>query len=64
MIEFIGIRLDAGSIVFSDTRILAGLYRIQKMIIYKHPGDRFMVVLSAGELSISQSIRKIVPPVE
>ena len=29
------------------------------MIIYERPGDRFMVLLSAGNLSISQSVREI-----
>jgi putative proteasome-type protease len=29
------------------------------MIIYEKPGDRFMVLLSAGNLSISQSVREI-----
>jgi len=29
------------------------------MMIYEKPGDRFMVMLSAGNLSISQSVREI-----
>ena len=29
----------------------------RKMIIYERPGDRFMVLLSAGNLAISQSVR-------
>jgi putative proteasome-type protease len=29
------------------------------MIVYEKPGDRFMVLLSAGNLSISQSVREI-----
>jgi putative proteasome-type protease len=29
------------------------------MIIYERPGDRFMVLLSAGNLSIAQSVREI-----
>jgi putative proteasome-type protease len=31
----------------------------RKMIIYEQPGDRFMVMLSAGNLSISQSVREL-----
>ncbi|MDD4943510.1 MAG: peptidase, partial [Rhodoferax sp.] len=31
----------------------------RKMIVYEKPDDRFMVLLSAGNLSISQSIREI-----
>jgi predicted proteasome-type protease len=29
------------------------------MMIYERPGDRFMVMLSAGNLSISQQVREI-----
>jgi putative proteasome-type protease len=29
------------------------------MMIYEKPGDRFMVMLSAGNLSVSQSIREL-----
>jgi putative proteasome-type protease len=31
----------------------------RKMMIYEKPGDRFMVMLSAGNLSVSQSIREL-----
>ena len=31
----------------------------RKMIIYEKKGDRFMVLLSAGNLSISQSVREM-----
>jgi putative proteasome-type protease len=58
----IGIRLDAGMVFLSDSRTNAGLDQIstfRKMIIYEKPGDRFMVMLSAGNLSISQSVREI-----
>ncbi|HRI17495.1 MAG TPA: proteasome-type protease [Burkholderiaceae bacterium] len=58
----IGIRLDAGLVFLSDSRTNAGLDQIasfRKMIIYERPGDRFMVLLSAGNLAISQSVREI-----
>ncbi len=58
----VGIRLDAGLVFLSDSRTSAGLDQIstyRKMIIYEKPGDRFMVMLSAGNLSISQSVREI-----
>ena len=58
----VGIRLDAGLVFLSDSRTNAGLDQIgsfRKMIIYERPGDRFMVLLSAGNLSISQSVREI-----
>jgi putative proteasome-type protease len=58
----IGIKLDAGLVFASDSRTNAGLDQIgtfRKMMIYERPGDRFMVLLSAGNLSISQSIREV-----
>ncbi len=58
----VGIKLDAGLVFLSDSRTNAGLDQIstfRKMIVYEKPGDRFMVMLSAGNLSISQSVREI-----
>src|SRR6185295_19146495 len=58
----VGIKLDAGLVFLSDSRTSAGLDQIstfRKMMIYERPGDRFMVMLSAGNLSISQSVREI-----
>jgi len=58
----VGIRLDAGLVFLSDSRTNAGLDQIstfRKMMIYEKPDDRFMVLLSAGNLSISQSVREI-----
>ena len=46
----VGIKLDAGLDQISTYR---------KMMVYERPGDRFMVMLSAGNLSISQSVREI-----
>jgi putative proteasome-type protease len=46
----------------SDSRTNAGLDQIstyRKMMIYEKTDDRFMVLLSAGNLSISQSVREI-----
>ena len=57
-----GIKLDAGLVFLSDSRTNAGLDNIstfRKMIVYEKPGDRFMVLLSAGNLSIAQSVREI-----
>jgi putative proteasome-type protease len=58
----IGIRLDAGLVFLSDSRTNAGLDHVssfRKMMIYEQPGERFMVLLSAGNLSISQSVREL-----
>ena len=58
----VGIKLDAGLVFMSDSRTNAGLDQFstyRKMIVYERPDDRFMVMLSAGNLSISQSVREI-----
>ena len=58
----VAIKLNAGLVFLSDSRTNAGLDHIstfRKMIIYERTGDRFMVLLSAGNLSISQSVREI-----
>ena len=58
----VAIKLDAGLVFLSDSRTNAGLDQIstfRKMIVYEKPDDRFMVLLSAGNLSISQSVREI-----
>ncbi len=58
----VAIKLNAGLVFLSDSRTNAGLDQIstfRKMIIYEKLQDRFMVLLSAGNLSISQSVREI-----
>lgn len=58
----VAIKLNAGLVFLSDSRTNAGLDQIstfRKMIVYEKPADRFMVLLSAGNLSISQSVREI-----
>ena len=58
----VGIKLNAGLVFLSDSRTNAGVDHIstyRKMIIYERTGDRFMVLLSAGNLSISQSVREL-----
>ena len=58
----IGIKLDAGLVFLSDSRTNAGLDQIgtfRKMMVYEGAGDRFMVMLSSGNLSISQSVREL-----
>jgi putative proteasome-type protease len=58
----VGIKLKAGLVFLSDSRTNAGLDQIstfRKTIVYEKPGDRFMVLLSAGNLSIAQSVREI-----
>ncbi len=58
----VAIKLNAGLVFLSDSRTNAGLDQIstfRKIIVYEKPGDRFIVLLTAGNLSISQSIREI-----
>jgi putative proteasome-type protease len=58
----VAIKLAAGLVFVSDSRTNAGLDQIstfRKMMVYEQRGDRLMVLLSAGNLSISQSVREI-----
>jgi putative proteasome-type protease len=58
----VGIKVGSGMVFASDSRTNAGFDQIstfRKMMVYERPGDRFMVLLSAGNLSISQSVREI-----
>ncbi len=58
----VGIKLNAGLVFLSDSRTNAGVDHIstfRKMIVYEKPGDRVMVLLSSGNLSIAQSVREI-----
>jgi putative proteasome-type protease len=58
----VAVKLNAGMVFLSDSRTNAGLDQIstfRKMIVYEKAGDRFMCLLSAGNLSISQSVREI-----
>src|SRR5262245_15447192 len=58
----VGIKLNAGLVFLSDSRTNAGVDNIstfRKIIVYERPGDRFMVLLAAGNLSIAQSVREI-----
>lgn len=54
-------RLNAGLVFLSDSRTNAGIDQIstfRKAMVYENPGDRCITLLSAGNLSISQSIRE------
>ncbi|TCS36793.1 putative proteasome-type protease [Paucimonas lemoignei] len=59
----VAMRLDAGLVFLSDSRTNAGVDQVgtfRKMSVFDNPGDRVMVLMTAGNLSISQSIRQIV----
>ncbi|HEX8955949.1 MAG TPA: proteasome-type protease [Burkholderiaceae bacterium] len=59
----VAMRLEAGLVFLSDSRTNAGVDQIgtfRKMSVFENPGDRTIVLMSAGNLSISQSVRQIV----
>lgn len=54
----VGIMLEAGMVFASDSRTNAGVDQIasfRKMKVYERPGDRVIVVICSGNLSISQN---------
>src|SRR5476651_513187 len=59
----VAMRLDAGLVFLSDSRTNAGVDQVgsfRKMNVFENPGDRLMVLMTDGKLSISQSIRHII----
>src|SRR4249919_396907 len=59
----IGMQLDDGLVFLSDSRTNAGVDHIstfRKMTVFEHPGERLLVLLSAGNLAITQAVRQIV----
>jgi putative proteasome-type protease len=57
----VSLKVEAGMVFAADSRTNAGFDQIstfRKMGVYERPGERFMVLLSAGNLSISQSVRE------
>ncbi len=54
----VGLLLNAGMVLLSDTRTNAGLDNIatyKKMFFFENPGERAIVVMTAGSLSVSQT---------
>ena len=59
----LALRLEEGLVFLSDTRTNAGVDQIstfRKMTVFEHPGERLIVLLSAGNLAVTQSVRQIV----
>ncbi len=55
----IGLQVDTGLVFLSDSRTNAGVDHIstfRKMAVFEHPGDRVMVLLSSGNLAITQAV--------
>lgn len=54
----VGLLLNAGIVLLSDTRTNAGLDNIatyRKMFVFEEPGERVIAILTAGSLSVSQT---------
>lgn len=59
----VGMRLNAGLVLLSDSRTNAGVDHIstfRKLSVFENPGDRVIAMMTAGNLSISQSVRQLV----
>lgn len=59
----VAMRVNDGLVFLSDSRTNAGVDQIgtfRKMSVFENPGDRMLVLMTAGNLSISQSIRQLV----
>ena len=58
----VAMRLNAGLVFLSDSRTNAGVDQIstfRKMSIFEQPGERVMVLLSAGNLAITQAVKQL-----
>ncbi len=55
----VAVRTDAGLVFLSDSRTNAGVDQVstfRKMHVFEVPGERVMVLLTAGNLAVSQSV--------
>ncbi len=58
----VGMRLDRGLVFMSDTRTNAGVDNVssaKKLRTWEVPGDRFITLLSAGNLATTQAVTSI-----
>ena len=54
----VGLLLNDGMVMLSDTRTNAGLDNIatyRKMFVFEEPGDRVIAIMTAGSLSVTQT---------
>ena len=59
----VGLRLDRGIVFASDTRTNAGFDNIatfSKMHVWERKGERVLVLLSAGNLAITQAVISLI----
>lgn len=57
----VAMRLNAGIVFLSDSRTNAGVDQIstfRKMTVFERPDDRVLVLMTAGNLAISQAVRQ------
>lgn len=57
----VAMKLDAGLVFLSDTRTNAGVDHVstfRKMLVFERPGERVLVLLSAGNLALTQAVRQ------
>ena len=55
----VGIKLDLGLVLASDSRTNAGVDHIatfRKMTVFENPGERVIVLLASGNLAVTQSV--------
>ena len=59
----VGILLDQGVVLASDSRTNAGIDRVstfRKMFTFEKPNDRFFTLLTAGNLSLTQGVISLI----
>ncbi len=59
----VAMRLNEGLVFLSDSRTNAGVDQIstfRKMTVFERPGERLLVMMSAGNLAITQAVRQII----
>jgi putative proteasome-type protease len=59
----VAMRLNAGIVFLADSRTNAGVDQIstfRKLTVFERPGERMLVLMSAGNLAITQSVRQMI----
>jgi putative proteasome-type protease len=59
----VAMRLNQGLVFLADSRTNAGVDQIstfRKLTVFERPGERLLVLMSAGNLAITQAVRQIV----
>ncbi|MDZ4761952.1 MAG: peptidase [Alphaproteobacteria bacterium] len=55
----VGLKLSAGLVLLADTRTNAGIDKIgrfRKMFVFEDPGERVLVLMTAGNLGVTQGV--------